>query len=135
MGMSSPGTFSFGGGRITRLFLIIRKDLSPDSGKAIQKTKVWSPLSLILWGASQGLDRNKLRITLHTRPDMECCTENRRKLHNQCTSGKGHRNPSVVETANFPQRTRKHFRKYVRLQCRRYKDMFFPQLIKPAPLG
>ena len=78
--------------------------------KRSNNNKSVEPLSLILWEASQGLDRNKLRIKLHTRLDMESCPENRDSPHNQCTSGKNYRHPPVVETANFPQRLRKHFR-------------------------
>ena len=40
-------------------------------------------------------------------------TENRFVSHDQCTNGKNIRNPSVDETANFPQRTTKTLSRYV----------------------
>ena len=55
------------------------------------------PLSLTLMKVVEDLDWNKLLIILQTRLDMEYSPENRDELHNQSTSVKHIRNPSVFE--------------------------------------
>ena len=70
-------------------------------GMPVIVNKSVEPLSFILTEVVEDLDRDKLLIILHTRLDMEYCPENRDSQHNQCTSGKHIRNPSVFETSTF----------------------------------
>ena len=65
------------------------------------KNKSVEPLSSILTEVVEDLDRDKLLIILHTRLDMEYSPEKLGLQHNQCTSGKYIRNPSVFETSTF----------------------------------